>query len=757
LAVFGLKFGHRGEKMKQLQIIVFVGLASILTACSKFSVDMVDWSNDKTNHWAAQGWSDTDRRWYHHAAQGTNTFGMPVEWFKALEQPSISLSESGLFSDQDYLARFGFIKSPASVNGDSKHGAIAGSYRDPARKQGEVMPGNDPNAWNLPVGFAVGAAWFDPATKKNLPLPGTGKNATSFGLTCAGCHTGVFEYKNHRVFIDGGPAMISLDNFRKALGLSLAATKYVPYRFDRFARRVLGTAHSETNHALLKKQFDAIFTKAKEQNEIEEDVSKQHGTLVEGFGRLDALNRIGNEVFAAQMGLPENMHGIMAPVSFPFIWNAPWFDWVQYNSSIQQPMVRNLGEAMGVKGKVNLTDPYNPFVTDIPMEDLHKIERLLAGEKRPWETKKFGGLQSPKWVDLAAQDILPALDQKLVDQGRKLYLAGDPIKKDKHGLCVGCHLPPLDSEAIFLPQYWQKPVSTTDKEFLALKKQLGSDERFLALNPVPVMEIGTDCRAAYDMAYRTVSTPDFIGNSGALVPPFKPGEIPKDCPQPSSAAEKLSPFFKSKPGFVITNFGVALGEVVGKVKLRAFDDEARSAEERFKLNGYRPNGIRATVSSDYYPTHCKKADGRNPEGESKKDCWNPALPSYRARPLNGAWATAPFLHNGSVPNLYLLLGSQEEREQQAAKFYAGGREFDPALVGNAFRAEKGPPLKCANLPGVALLKNTKGLFELDTNIPGNRNTGHLFADDKPAGADGRIGRALACDERLAIIEFLKSL
>ena len=33
---------------------------------------------------------------------------------------------------------------------------------------------------------------------------------------------------------------------------------------------------------------------------------------------------------------------------FPRIWNAPWFDWVQYNGSIQQPMVRNAGEALGV-------------------------------------------------------------------------------------------------------------------------------------------------------------------------------------------------------------------------------------------------------------------------------------------------------------------------------------------------------------------------------------------------------------------------
>jgi cytochrome c peroxidase len=31
------------------------------------------------------------------------------------------------------------------------------------------------------------------------------------------------------------------------------------------------------------------------------------------------------------------------------------------------------------------------------------------------------------------------------------------------------------------------------------------------------------------------------------------------------------------------------------------------------------------------------------------------LRRYKARPLNGIWATPPYLHNGSVPNLWELL------------------------------------------------------------------------------------------------------
>ena len=50
---------------------------------------------------------------------------------------------------------------------------------------------------------------------------------------------------------------------------------------------------------------------------------------------------------------------------------------------------------------------------------------------------------------------------------------------------------------------------------------------------------------------------------------------------------------------------------------------------------------------------------------------------YKAAPRDGVWATPPFLHNGSVPNLYEMLIPARERTK---KFYIG-REFDPVKVG----------------------------------------------------------------------------
>jgi hypothetical protein len=56
---------------------------------------------------------------------------------------------------------------------------------------------------------------------------------------------------------------------------------------------------------------------------------------------------------------------------------------------------------------------------------------------------------------------------------------------------------------------------------------------------------------------------------------------------------------------------------------------------------------------------------------------------YKFRPLTGIWATAPYLHNGSVPTLYDLLLPPSDRP---TSFYVGTREFDPVKVG--FKTEQ---------------------------------------------------------------------
>ncbi|MCU1717011.1 c-type cytochrome [Pseudomonas sp. 5P_3.1_Bac2] len=106
---------------------------------------------------------------------------------------------------------------------------------------------------------------------------------------------------------------------------------------------------------------------------------------------------------------------------------------------------------------------------------------------------------------------------------------------------------------------------------------------------------------------------------------------------------------------------------------------------------------------------------------------------YKARPLDGIWATPPFLHNGSVPTLFQLLSPVAERQSQ---FWLGDFEFDPKQVG--FHSQP-----------------FKGGFLFDTRQTGNSNFGHEFR----AGCRGNgvIGRALAPAERWALVEYLKVL
>ena len=97
--------------------------------------------------------------------------------------------------------------------------------------------------------------------------------------------------------------------------------------------------------------------------------------------------------------------------------------------------------------------------------------------------------------------------------------------------------------------------------------------------------------------------------------------------------------------------------------------------------------------------------------------------AYKARPLNGIWATAPFLHNGSVPNLYELLLPAEQRSRT---FYVGSWKFDPEKVGYISR-------------------NGRKAYKFDTTLPGNSNAGHEYGTD------------LSEEQRRDLLEFLKTL
>jgi hypothetical protein len=94
---------------------------------------------------------------------------------------------------------------------------------------------------------------------------------------------------------------------------------------------------------------------------------------------------------------------------------------------------------------------------------------------------------------------------------------------------------------------------------------------------------------------------------------------------------------------------------------------------------------------------------------------------YANLPIDGTWARAPYLHNGSVPTLWDLLQPVENRP---AKFYRGNEVYDPVKMG--FVTD--PPTS----------------YELDTTVAGNSNEGHLY------------GTELTDEQKWDLIEFLKT-
>lgn len=100
---------------------------------------------------------------------------------------------------------------------------------------------------------------------------------------------------------------------------------------------------------------------------------------------------------------------------------------------------------------------------------------------------------------------------------------------------------------------------------------------------------------------------------------------------------------------------------------------------------------------------------------------------YVAQPLDGIWASAPYLHNGSVPTLEDLLNSSQRPTYWKRTF--ADTDYDFVKVGWKY-----------STPSSKIDKET-----YDTTLPGYGNQGHLFGDP------------LTSEQRKAVIEYLKTL
>ncbi len=625
----------------------------------------------------SQGWSQADSLWFYTVTQGSNL--LPYSFFLALEQ---SDSEY-LFRSDENVDRYGYLpQRPTASNPD---GLPVGMVRDEYR----------------------GRAYM--------------------GFTCAACHTAQIHYQETAIRIDGGPAHSDMETFMADLAKALNATLTHAEKRQRFVDAVLKHGHYQSTADILN-DLEKYAQRLKTYTIINTPRDTQRPLTRYGYARLDAFGRIYNRVLEhimserqlrellAETLTPDElawaMEGVApvlsnrdrdhliertqsyltdrqiirlrnkiynpadAPVSYPFLWDVPQHDYVQWNGRVDNsglgPMARNAGQVIGVFATLDWQErdgftlasvlggqgfgaKHIDFQSSIDIRNLRRVEHHLRR------------LTSPLWPE----HIFPKLDRVRMARGKELF----------EQYCIVCH---------------------------GRIERAAPDRRVVA-KMMAVDSVGTDTKMAVNGA-------TYQGYSGILYNRYVStgsGNILLQRQAPAvallTAATRNVVTTPDSDKWVMRRWG----ERSLDFAYTYFDNEVQSS---LKTGDYVPD---TTV---------------NPFA---------SVMAYKARPLNGIWATAPYLHNGSVPTLYDLLlpkkqpDDPEDGEYRPDEFVVGAREFDPGKVG----------FKSAGYDG----------FLFRTGIWGNYNSGHEYAAGRTPMPDGTYLPALTKEQRLDLLEYLKSL
>lgn len=535
-------------------------------------------------------WTAAAQKDFYSRDQGSRI--MPLRWIAALKQPN---GEPFMASS---LSRYGYL------------------------------PNEESRPAGLPIGFTVGS----------------GSNGQEIGMNCAACHTRQIEVNGASYRIDGGPGIVDFQSFLADLDTAVDTVLKDQQAFTDFAHAVLGTEATPADKTKLREALQAWYL--------------PYHTLMKGAlpspawgpARLDAVSMIFNRLTGLDIGppptymIPENIRPAVAPVRYPFLWNAAIQDKTQWpgfasNGNAILGLARNLGEVYGVFGIFH------------PKKD---AGRLLGVDYLDKNSADFQGLAA---LENLVRKIGPPkwpwkVNQTLANKGKVIF-----ARKTKQGGCIECHD--------------KKPGQT---RFLNQKTWA-----------TPIMDVGTDSRE-YDILGWTVKTGVL---EGAKIP---------------FIAKPLKP--------VDTAFNVLGTSVIGSI-LQHYVPVLMKTEDQAQVKG---------VQSLF-----------TPETESLKDAFiSPTLdaaPSYayESRVLEGIWAAAPYLHNGSVPTLAELLKPAAERVSS----FKVGPKYDTVNVGLA--------------AGQTRFDYTLQTTDCSDRNSGNSRCGHEF------------GTTLSADEKKALLEYLKTL
>ncbi len=636
----------------------------------------------------AQGWSPADSLWFYNTTQGSDL--LPYDFFMALEKPGTGK----LLRSDDNLYFYGYLP--------------------------QTRTRSNPDA--LPVGF----------------VKDTYSGKEYLGFTCAACHTGQVNYQGVAMRIDGGPAGSDMDSFLQDMEKAMRALETDAAARAQFVKRVLDRGNYSSADAVQKdlKNFSGRLSMY---------VMVNRSATRYGYYRLDAFGRIYNRVLehiltqdqlkaaiqdmvkdgdltqakldaimnynhgdnvltgkqrdhlvfrlAQMLTLKEQVtlgkkifNSANAPVSYPFLWDVPQHDYMQWNGIVQNaglgPLGRNAGEVIGVFATLDWSQqpgislasvisgqgfkgPHIDFKSSVNVHNLSRLEHHLES------------LESPQWP----QDILPRIDVERSRRGERLFT--------EH--CAGCH----------------ENIDRSDPA------------RRIVASMTKLEVLGTDPQMAVNAA-------EYQGMSGFL----------------------RNQYTTSGGGPVLINEKAPVAALLTKATLSVV--ATPSANKSFIRRGldWADDLITSFLSNDIKPSI--KQGNYNPDTTATPYA---SLRAYKARSLNGIWATAPYLHNGSVPSLYELLLPKAPQEQKGAKspkkltlpdaeyrpdkFMVGSREFDPKNVG----------LKSSGYDG----------FLFNTALPGNSNAGHEYGTVRRTLPDGRVLEPLTPEQRWDLVEYLKTL
>ena len=645
-----------GVQMKKIHIISIV-TALFSTSCTYTSQGLL--VNDRRNAEASnevffgdsvkeisyleQNWSRYDSLWFYNTTQGSDL--IPYSIFLNLEQPG----STELFRSERNMQKLRFLTQKPSFD----------------------------NPDGLPIGFVKDSY--------------QGKDY--MGFTCAACHTNQINYKGVGVRIDGAPALSDIESLLINLTASVEATLADSDKLARLTEHVLAEGDTESEQAF-KRELEEILVERQRYDRRNAPVHPNNGNInvPYGYGRLDAFGRIYNRIFS-HLVKPEvdNYNPANAPVSYPFLWDSPYSDFVQWNGvgdnypgkrlGFLGPLNRNVGEVLGVFAIFDLKEKGDiGYLSSAVQHNLTRLEYQL------------NSLQSPQWPD----HILPAINTELAAKGKQLFYQYQ---------CDACH--------------------TSSAKF-----DRADPDRIMVVQHTSVNLLQTDPTMAMNALTRT-------GDSGYFGDVKGAGFEAK-----TSALQALQ---------------YATTEVVkepdhDKNIIRRGLEHAADFLFAKQTNPFKKPTQRQ-VNFETIPV----------DADAKTVAYS--LNVYRGRALNGIWATAPYLHNGSVLNLYeLFLPRCSDAEIEAGKkcrsnkFTVGSREFDPEKVGFVSKDKAQYP----------------ELYEFDTSLPSNSNAGHEYA----AGVTRMIKRnkqgiavrdeeggfqleepfpAMDSAQRKALVEYLKTL